>query len=63
MGDTGGSVTSLIGRGCCIPISREIRRLLLFGSGGPSSAEAPPGTGASSSAGFVRLEVLGPELY
>lgn len=46
-----------------MPISLEIRRLLLFGSGGPSSAEAPPGIGASSSAGFVMLETLGPELY
>lgn len=37
-------------------ISLEIRRLLLAGIGGPCpSADAAPGTGASSSAGFVTL--------
>jgi hypothetical protein len=52
MGETGGSVTSLIGRGC-VPISLDIRLLLFAGIGGPSSADAAPGTGASSSAGLV----------
>ena len=63
MGDTGGSVTSLIGRGC-MPISLDIRLLLFAGKGGPSSADAAPGTGASSSAGLEswlsRLAALAP---
>ena len=64
IGDTGGSVTSLIGRGN-VPISLDIRLLLLTGTGGPfPSADAAPGTGASSSAGLEywlsRLEASAP---
>lgn len=58
MGDTGGSVISLIGRGVCMCISRDIRILLFVGIGGPSAPPPPiaaPGTGASSSAGFLKL--------
>jgi hypothetical protein len=50
-----------------MPISLDIRLLLFAGIGGPSSADAAPGTGASSSAGFVTfagcLEAVGPGPY